>query len=169
VEAVIIRRIRSEDAGRLRHVRLRSLRTDPDAFYSTLAREAAYSDKEWLDWAAGSADGDETATLVALNESGEAVGIVGAHRDDAEASLFHVIAMWVAPDCRGHGLGRRLLTGIEEWIASAGGLGAQLDVADSASAAAALYATSGYEADGHRFPSPHAPGVTLVSLRKPLV
>lgn len=107
------------------------------------------------------------ATLLAL-QGKTTIGIVGAYRDDDDASLFHVFAMWVAPEHRRSGLGRRMLTAIEEWIAEAGGTTVQLDVADAAKAAVTLYETSGYMPDGHQSPSPHTPGITHLSLRKRL-
>ncbi len=99
---------------------------------------------------------------------GKAVGLVGAYRDEEDSSFYHVIAMWVTPEYRRRGLGRRLLLAIEDWIGSAGGTTVQLDVADAAEEARSLYDASGYEPDGQQSPSPHTPGVIHVSLRKRL-
>lgn len=165
--AVEIRRVLVSDAERVRAVRLRALETDPSSFASTLSKEAAEPDEAWVDWAAGDAAGDEMATMLAL-QGDEAVGIVGAYRDDEDSFLYHVIAMWVAPEHRGKGLGRELLASVEAWIAAAGGTAVQLDVADTASEALALYRRSGYIADGQQSPSPHTPGVTHLSFRKRL-
>jgi ribosomal protein S18 acetylase RimI-like enzyme len=63
--------------------------------------------------------------------------------------------MWVAPEHRGSGLGRRLLAVIEEWIADAGGTTVQLDVAGTPKEAVSLYNSSGYVRDGHQSPSAH--------------
>jgi ribosomal protein S18 acetylase RimI-like enzyme len=165
---MIVRRVRPDDAERIRAVRLRSLATDPSSFGSTLAREEAYPPEEWADWAQGDAAGDEMATLLALDENGDAIGLVGAYREDGDATLYRVIAMWVAPECRGQGLGRRLLVEIEGWIASVGGTTVQLEVASGAGEAVALYESAGYRPDGRRSPSPTTPGVDHVGLRKHL-
>jgi ribosomal protein S18 acetylase RimI-like enzyme len=167
VEAVVIRRVVASDAERIKVVRLRALRSDPSSFASTFPEEAAYADEEWMDWAIGHAAGEEMATILAL-EGENAIGLVSAYRDKGDGSLYHVYAMWVAPEHRGSGLGRRLLAAIEEWIAGAGGTTVQLDVADTAKEAVALYNSSGYVRDGHQSPSPHTPGITHVSLRKRL-
>jgi ribosomal protein S18 acetylase RimI-like enzyme len=148
-------------------VRLRSLATDPSSFVSTYAREAAFAEVEWTDWAAGDASGEEMTTLLAMR-SRDPVGLVAAYRDDVQRSLFHVIAMWVAPEARREGIGRRLLSEIEEWIASCGGNCVQLAVADQALAAIRLYDAAGYRPDGERSESSHTPGVSHVSLRKQL-
>jgi ribosomal protein S18 acetylase RimI-like enzyme len=165
--STVIRRIEASEGPFVKAVRLRSLATDPASFASTHAREAAFAEEEWTDWAAGDASGIEKSTLFAIRVR-EPIGIVAAYRDDVEASLFHVIAMWVAPEARREGIGRRLLAEIEEWIASCGGEYVQLLVADQAAAAIGLYDTAGYRPDGERSESPHTPGVTLLSLRKEL-
>ena len=162
----MIRRIGASEASVLRSIRLRSLATDPASFASTHAREAAFADDEWTDWAAGDASGDEMTTLLAMRSGGEPVGLVAAYRDQVQPDLFHVIAMWVAPEARRQGIGRRLLAGIEEWIALCGGRSIQLSVADQALAALHLYGAAGYRPDGERSPSSHTPGVSYVSLRK---
>jgi ribosomal protein S18 acetylase RimI-like enzyme len=167
VDSILLRRVVAGDGPRIKSVRLRALESDPTSFASTFAKEAAYPDADWVDWAAGDAEGEEMATVLAL-QAETAIGVVAAYRDENETSLYHVIAMWVAPEHRGRGLGRRLLSAIEDWIARSGGTAVQLDVADTATEALSLYQSTGYVPDGHRSPSPHAPGITHLSLRKRL-
>ena len=95
--------------------------------------------------------------------------MVAAYRDETQRSLFHVVAMWVAPEARRSGLGRQLLREIEAWVAECGGMRVQLSVADTAFAACRLYETSGYQPDGAQEASPHSPGVVHVSLHKHLL
>lgn len=163
----MIRRVTVTDGPVVKAVRLRSLATDPVSFASTYAREAGFAQDEWTEWAARDAAGDEMTTLLAMR-AGEPVGIVAAYCDEEEPSLFHIVALWVAPEVRRAGIGRRLLGEIEEWISSSGGECAQLLVADRAPAASRLYEAAGYTPDGECSESPHEPGVTLVSLRKKL-
>jgi ribosomal protein S18 acetylase RimI-like enzyme len=168
VEArTVIRRIGASEGPVVKSVRLRSLATDPSSFASTYAREAAFAEDEWTDWAAGDASGSEMTTLLAMRLR-EPVGLVAAYRDELQRNLFHLVAMWVAPEARREGIGRRLLDEIEEWIASSGGTCVQLSVADQALAAIRLYDAAGYRPDGERSESAHTPGVSLVSLRKEL-
>jgi ribosomal protein S18 acetylase RimI-like enzyme len=162
-----VRRVRASDGAVVKRVRLSALKADPSSFEATYAHEAAFAEGEWDGWAAGDASGDEMTTLLALRDR-KPVGIVAAYRDETQPWLFHVVAMWVAPEVRRTGLGRRLLREIEKWIADCGGTRVQLSVADTALAASRLYETSGYEPDGERTESPHTPGVVHLSLHKGL-
>jgi ribosomal protein S18 acetylase RimI-like enzyme len=164
---VVVRRVRPEDALRLRDVRLRALATDPASFGSTHAREAVYPDERWCEWAEDDAEGGVGATLLALDED-EQVGLVIAARDDDDPHRFHVYSMWVAPEVRRMGVGRRLLTAVEDWIRAAGGREVHLSVTNEAAAAQRLYESAGYEADGVRTASRHTPGVVEIGLRKRL-
>jgi ribosomal protein S18 acetylase RimI-like enzyme len=162
-----VRRVTPQDWLVLRDLRLRALRSDPLSFGSTYEREAAFSEGDWMQWAADDALGDEMATFIADRER-QPMGIVGAYRDESEPMLFHVIAMWVAPEGRREGLGRRLLSHVEAWIRSCGGRVVQLNVTTTAVAARRLYETAGFEPDGDRRESRHTRGLVEVSLRKRL-
>ena len=164
---IVIRRVEAGDGPLVRRVRLRALAADPASFGSTHEREAAYADEQWEEWAAGDAVGDESATLLALG-GGEPVGIVAASRDETERHVFGIFAMWVAPELRGEGLGRRLLDEIEAWIVSRGGTVAQLSVTSAATAARRLYERAGYEPDDRAAESRHTPGLIEIGLRRQL-
>ena len=159
--------MRAGDAALLRDVRLRALQSDPASFGSTYERELAFEPARWDKRAAEGADGDDFATVLAL-DGDAAVGIVSAARDEDEPSLFHVYAMWVAPEARRRGLGRRLLEALEGWMLAAGGTTSQLSVTTEAAAAQRLYASAGYEPDGEVEESGHTPSLVHVSLRKRL-
>jgi GNAT superfamily N-acetyltransferase len=163
----LITRITASEWRLLRDLRLRALQTDPLSFGATYEREARFSDEDWKEWARGDSVGDATATFIATS-TGQPVGIVGAYRDETNDLLFHVIAMWVAPEARGQGLGRELLSHVEGWVRSCGGRVVQLNVTTAASAARRLYETAGFAPDGEQRESPHTPGLLEVSLRKSL-
>jgi ribosomal protein S18 acetylase RimI-like enzyme len=163
----VIRRIRTGDAALLRDVRLRALQTDPASFGSTYERELAFDGARWDEWASGDSKGGIDATLLAL-EGDEAVGIVTGARDEHNPALFHVYAMWVAPEARRTGLGRRLLDELEAWMRASGGTTSQLSVTTEAEAAQRLYESAGYVPDGEVEESRHTPGLMHVSLRKRL-
>lgn len=146
-------------------MRLRALRSDPSSFGSTYDRELAFEPSRWEDWAAEDSEGDLYATLLAFLGD-EAVGIVTGARDDDDPALFHVYAMWVAPEARGSGLGRRLLDELEAWMRASGGETAHLSVTTEAEAAQRLYEAAGYAPDGHVEESRHTQGLRHISLRK---
>jgi GNAT superfamily N-acetyltransferase len=164
---ITIRRIEPGDAALLREVRLRMLLVDPSSFASTHADEAALEEAHWAERARRLSGGDDGTQLLALDATGP-VGTVVAIRDDDEPELFHIYAMWVAPERRGSGLGARLLAAAETWIVAAGGRAAELSVTSAAPVAARLYTRAGYEPDGTETPSTHTPGLIEHSLRKRL-
>jgi ribosomal protein S18 acetylase RimI-like enzyme len=94
---------------------------------------------------------------------------VKAVGDDDEPGAFDIFSMWVAPEARGHGLGRRLLDEAEAWIRSVGGLVIRLSVTDRAEAAAALYRSAGFAPDGSQSHSRHTLDLVEIHLRKRLV
>jgi ribosomal protein S18 acetylase RimI-like enzyme len=126
----------------------------------------AYTDEQWQEWCRGDAAGDEMTTLLAL-DGDEAIGIVaGARTDDPD--VYAVFAMWVDPKVRGTGVGRRLLSELEEWMRAAGATTVRLSVTNQADAAQALYERAGYECDGTSSPSRHTEGLVEIGLRKKL-
>lgn len=142
----IIRRIRRSEGGMLSEVRLRALETDPASFGSTYAREAAFEESVWAERAARSSDGDEIATYIAISD-GQAVGTVTVSRDVQGQGAFVVTGMWVAPEARRAGVGRRLLGEAERWSSGLGGADIRLSVAETAAAARRLYESAGYAAE----------------------
>jgi len=164
---VVVRRIRSGDAALFRDVRLRALATDPESFGSTYEREAAYPSERWHERADADAAGDEATTLLALRD-GEGVGLVTSVRDDDDPSRYDVYAMWVAPDARGAGIGRRLLDDVEAWARAAGARSLWLSVTNRAAAAEGLYRSAGFEPNGERIESRHTPGLVEIGLVKQL-
>jgi ribosomal protein S18 acetylase RimI-like enzyme len=163
----VVARVEPADSSVIRALRLRALRLDPLSFGASYEAEAASSEEWWRDWAAADAAGDEYTTFIA-RQGGQPVGMVAAYRDETERRLFHIFAMWVAPEVRRAGIGRLLLGEIEAWIRSVGGTAAQLSVTTAASAARQLYSSAGYEPDGGQAESRHTPGLVEVSLRKRL-
>lgn len=90
---------------------------------------------------------------------GQPAGLAwGTIRPDAP-DVAHVHQMWVAPDHRGLGLGRRLLERILDWAADCGARRVVLDVTSGNSAATGLYRALGFVAAGP--PEPLRPGSAL--------
>ena len=167
VANVLIRRVEPRDASVARGVRLRALKTDPASFGSTYEREAAFTDDVWEERVARGARGDDASTFLAFRE-GEAVGLVSGVREEQARHVFQVVGMWVAPEARGEGTGRRLLEEIEAWIAARGGTEVRLSVTNVAAAARRLYTKAGYENDGRAEESRHTPGLVEIGMRKRL-
>ena len=74
---------------------------------------------------------------------GIAVGMVsGISTEQTEAKAL--IALWVAPDARGRGVGDALTTAIAHWATALGARELRLDVAAANTSAIALYARHGF-------------------------
>jgi GNAT superfamily N-acetyltransferase len=127
-----------DDLDLWREVRLRSLADTPDAFGSTLEREQAFTEEEWL------ARLSPPAVLV-LDEAGHPVGLGGGFEHRTGALL--VVAMWLDPAWRGSGLSRRILDLVVDFARSHD-LEVELDVARNATAARAAYERYGFVPTG---------------------
>jgi ribosomal protein S18 acetylase RimI-like enzyme len=146
---VEVRRITERDGPLLRRIRLDALRTDPSAFGSTYADQAAFPARRWQAMAAESARGEDMCLLLAFRGP-EAAGMVRAVRDPGRPEVFGVYSVWVAPAARRLGVGRALLDAVEEWVRGAGGLLLELTVMEDGEDAQAFYAAQGYQFDGRR-------------------
>jgi GNAT superfamily N-acetyltransferase len=81
--------------------------------------------------------------LVVRDEDGDAVACGGIVRFDATRAELK--RMYVLPDARGRGLGRRVLEELEAAARRFGYTGVVLETGDQSAAALGLYRSSGYE------------------------
>lgn len=89
------------------------------------------------------ADLDPPNGVLLLARSGnEPVGLAGVRHLDT--NVAEVKSMYVVPEHRGHGLGRILLSAVEEIAAERGCTHARLDTNDYLTEALALYRSAGY-------------------------
>ena len=158
-----VRRLRADEAERLRALRLRALADAPWAFGSSYARERRY-EADW--WAARARqDGD----VVYVADGGDAlVGMAGGFCP--EEGVVMLWGMWVAPEARGRGLARQLVEAVIVWAREYGAATIRLDVTDDerAAPAAALYRSLGFAPTGERAPLDSDPSLeTIVMTRSP--
>ncbi len=143
---ISVRRIREDEWKAFRSLRLDALRTDPLAFGSTLARESTYPEERWQAWCMDGATGEQNATFVATNPSGELVGMVGTFSAEGRP---HVWGMWTRPAWRNRGIGRRLMDSLLTWIdRSSAARPVILDVNPSQTAAVSIYTAYGFRFNG---------------------
>jgi ribosomal protein S18 acetylase RimI-like enzyme len=83
-------------------------------------------------------------SFVLLLDDGRVVAGGGVRR--LSDGVAEIKRMWVAPELRGQGLGRRLLEGLEAAAVDLGYRRVRLDTAASMDAAMALYGRAGYRA-----------------------
>jgi GNAT superfamily N-acetyltransferase len=133
-----------------RETRLRALRDSPDAFGSTYEREAAFTEADFR------ARLGVVGCSVLATTAGGPVGMAGGFLDLPR--WCHVVAMWVEPAWRGHGVGRALLDRVVTW-ADEHGLRSHLDVTVGNDTARVFYERAGFVGTGETRPlragSPH--------------
>jgi GNAT superfamily N-acetyltransferase len=137
-KVVQVGRVIADDWARLRDVRLRALAESPEAFGSTLAREQLYTDEQWRSW-------QQSAAWFMAFDGERPVGLVGGRHDPVEWLL---IAMWVAPEVRGQGVGKRLLDAVVAEAARRGASAVALHVTDRNLVARKAYERFGFVASG---------------------
>jgi len=146
---VRIRAIDGDEWRLWRSLRMRAVEESPDAFRSTLGQESAEADDWWIDLIKKTADHPHDVLLVA-ESAGDAVGMLFGRLTDDE--LLDVGSMWVEPEVRRHGIGRRLLAYAVEWGVGAGAQRAELWVGHDNTAARRLYEQAGFVATGDTEP-----------------
>lgn len=134
-----------------RDLRLRALATDPDAFGAALAIEAGHTEPDWR------ATLTHLRAVVALD--GDVPVGIGATYPDGEDHA--VVAMWVVPEARGHGIGTVLLNHVLDSLTGRPG-SVVLWVADG-NPARRLYERAGFVDTGER--APIRPGASLGKAR----
>ena len=158
---VSVRAIGADDWALARDVRLAALRDAPDAFASTYAREAAYTEEQWRGWFS-----DRFALFVAdLPGRPEPAGLAGVFDRDGAAAL---VSMWVRPDARGRGVGAALVDAAAGWARARGRDAMYLWVAEDNEPARRLYERYGFTPTGERQPLPSNPARPEIRMRRRL-
>jgi ribosomal protein S18 acetylase RimI-like enzyme len=160
---VNVRPVHAVEWRELRELRLRALKTDPQAFGSTFAEESADPDYKWIEWAKASEEGERTCTFVALGRRGWKGMVLARLLDDGDAGLF---AMWVEPRDRGKGIAVALVHAIVLWAQERRVAGISLSVAEDNTAATALFGSKGFSATGELRPLPSRPEVNALKMRR---
>jgi ribosomal protein S18 acetylase RimI-like enzyme len=163
-----ILRAESDDWERIREIRLRSLREDPDAFGSTLERETAETPEQWRAFAEGWEGAARQAAFAAADRDGRWVGISLGVVWAADHSLANLYAMWVDASARGRGVGERLVESVAAWAAGTGAERLELCVTEGNAPASRLYERTGFVPTGLRDELRPGSAVTTVTLRRPL-
>jgi GNAT superfamily N-acetyltransferase len=154
-----VRRLYVHDWPLYRDLRLAALRDTPDAFGSTLAREAAFPDAEWRGRLAAAAMSARDLPLVAEEEVGHAVGLAWVRVDSAEPHMATLYQVWVHPVARRRGIGQQLIEAAATWALAAGATSLALHVALGPNSALEFYRHVGFAEVGA--PSPLRPGTDL--------
>ena len=161
--AVAIRELTADEWRLYRDLRLRALADAPDAFGATLDETNARTDADWEErlraGAASSLDLPLVAELATPNRAPAPVGLSWGRIEASDLQTAALYQMWVAPEARGRGAGRRLLEEVVAWARRTGADLLELGVTCGNSAASRLYAEHGFCPVGE--PEPLRPGSAL--------
>src|SRR5262249_26236037 len=117
-----VRRAIAGDEPLLRALRLEAMTEAPDAFGSTYERELARTAADWRRWLS-----PPNATFV-LDAADGPRGIAAGVHDPQDATVVHLMAMWVHPVLRGTGAGDALVSCVLSWAATEGATVVRLKV-----------------------------------------
>lgn len=147
VPLLSVRTLQPEDAAEYQALRLRGLAQDPHAFASSHAEEVGTP----LDEIARRLRPRPSGAVFGAFVDGRLAGLAGLERE-ALAKLSHKATLWgmyVAPECRRHGLGAQLLSQVLPFAwQSLGVVQVNLGVHTANVAALALYRRFGFEVWG---------------------
>ncbi|MCP3103354.1 GNAT family N-acetyltransferase [Myxococcus sp. K15C18031901] len=144
---LVIRRILPDEVEAFRALRLASLTAHPESFGASAAEDAALP----LEVLRSKLDGGATALVLGAYEGTRLVGMGGVRREPG-AKVAHKAGIWgiyVAPEARSRGLGRRLLMGlVSEARRMPGVEQVQLAVVSGNASASSLYRSLGFQTYG---------------------
>jgi ribosomal protein S18 acetylase RimI-like enzyme len=165
--SITIRELRQGETSIYRSLRLRALADSPDAFGSTYGVESQRTREEWEERIKASLSDTYIYNLVAEVE-GHPAGMSVCVFDETDRSLCHLFAMWVAPEFRKRGVGRKLVGSAIEWMKSKGAKRAQLSVTEGNQAAFSLYTSFGFVDTGLREPLREGSPLQVIVMRRQL-
>jgi GNAT superfamily N-acetyltransferase len=163
---VTVRRVRPEDAARVRALRLEMLADNPLAFLETLDEAAARPHTEYRDRVARMAVGDKRAQFVA-ERAGRLVGHAGGMAWPESGDTTVIFAVYVTPEHRGSGVLEGLIDGVARWSREVGRHRLLLEVVTGNDRALRAYHRLGFVQSGERVPHPTVPVLTELRLYRP--
>jgi ribosomal protein S18 acetylase RimI-like enzyme len=148
-----------------KEVRLRALQDTPQAFGSTYAREAAFSDAEWLQ-RAKRWNGETGIGFLAIDD-GTPCGIAGAFLNEDDRTRALLVSMWTAPTHRRKAIGRRLVDQVLEWARLRNATTLLLMVTCTNDPAIRFYERLGFTRTGRTEPYPNDPALIEYEMSRP--
>jgi ribosomal protein S18 acetylase RimI-like enzyme len=142
-----IRRLARHEWREYRDLRLRALADSPSAFSTTLVEAQARADADWSHQVASGSESPFEIALVAEMDS-RLVGLAWSRIDPSAPDRAFLYQLWVEPELRRRGAGRRLLGAAIRWATSANARAMVLSVTCGEMAAIHLYESAGFEPFG---------------------
>ena len=151
-----IDRVRPEDGGRLRAIRLRMLQDAPTAYLETYQEALAQTPEQWQQRAARRCGPGNTGRVAVDESTGEWVGAMSAYvQQDGPASFARLVGVWVHPGHRSSRVGvtDRLLDAVVAWARDEAGVERLLlEVHEANARAMGFYRRRGFVLTGRSVP-----------------
>jgi ribosomal protein S18 acetylase RimI-like enzyme len=155
-----IRRVRAEDAARVRAIRLEMLADTPLAYLERIDHAAARSHAEFAARIADNATAPDSAQFIAESD-GRVVGHAGGWTPPGgDTGMTIVFAVYVTPRLRGTGVVGQLVDAIAGWSRAEGRPLLGLEVILGNERAIRSYQRLGFVDTGKRTPHPTLPFLT---------
>ena len=161
---VEVRPVRRDEAASLKALRLRALAETPQAFGSTLAREAAFTDDDWAQRAAAT---DERCVFVALDD-GRWIGIATALAHAPDQPGPALVGMFVDATSRGAGVVNALVDAVAGWVRDHEGRQVYLWATSTNTRAIRAYTRCGFRPTGDTRPLAHTPLLSEIRMVREL-
>lgn len=136
-----------EDWKDVRSVRLRALADAPKAFVTEHGREVGWREEDWR-------SAIQQARWVVARTGHYVIGVARSSRDKDSPERRYIEAVWVAPQFRRLGVGRRLVRRLIDRERKSGIAEILLWVIDSNVHARCFYVNLGFRSTGRRQPIP---------------
>jgi GNAT superfamily N-acetyltransferase len=162
---VTVRRVRPEDAARVRALRLEMLADAPLAYLETIDEAAARPHAEFQARIAGNATGPDSGQFLAEAE-GRLVGQAGAFAPLGTYGVTLVYAVYVTPDWRGRGVLGQLVDAVAAWSRESGRSWLELEVVVGNDRAVRAYRRLGFRDTGRRARHPTIPILTELAMSR---
>ncbi len=109
-----IRSFAAHEWATYKDLRLHALAESPDAFGSTLAKEADRPDAEWASRLAAGVNSSWDFPVVAEID-GQAIGLAWGRIEEPNPDVANLYQVWVHPSYRQLGIGQMLLEAVINW------------------------------------------------------
>ena len=162
-----VRRFAANEWRVYRALRLQALRDAPDAFGSTLAREEAFPDVEWIQRLERGAGSPMDFPLI-VEDASRPIGLAWARIDPGDNEVVELYQVWVDPAYRGRGVGRLVIDSALDWARSAGVRQVVLSVALGPGSALEFYRRLGFIEFGAPEPLRTGSDARKQTMRRPL-
>jgi ribosomal protein S18 acetylase RimI-like enzyme len=156
---ITVRRVRPEDAARVRALRLEMLADSPLAFLERIDEAAQRPHAEYRARIARTAADPAAAQFIAETD-GRIVGHAGGHVAHGDPGTTLIYSVYVTPDWRGRGVVGRLVDEVAAWSRSGGRYRLALEVVVGNDRAVRAYRRLGFVDTGRRSAHPTIPVLT---------